>query len=74
LLQSYPEDEYKNFLAEARKISPHKDTTKDDPYFALSLSKNKCPIWSDETKFKDNQASIKILTTKELFEGLNNYT
>ena len=61
------EEEYKNFLSEANKLSPHKKGRKDDPYFALSLALNKAPIWSDEDAFKQ-QSKIKVFNTKELLE------
>jgi len=57
-------EEYQEFLTEAKKLSPH---DKDAPYFALSLSLNNCPIWSDEKAFKE-QSKIKIFSTKELLE------
>lgn len=65
-LDTVNESEYKEFLPEAGKISPHgKEETKDDPYFALSLFLNKTPIWSDEEAFK-NQSSVEIFTTNRL--------
>ncbi|MBI2499481.1 hypothetical protein HYV88_04535 [Candidatus Woesearchaeota archaeon] len=68
-IESFSEDMYTEFLAEASKISPHKDSTKDDSYFALALKLN-CPIWSDETAFKQ-QARIKVFNTKELLGLIN---
>lgn len=68
-LEIIPEQGYKSFLAEAKKLSPH-NNKKDDPYFALSLSLNKCPILSDEKAFK-NQSMIKVFSTKELLELLS---
>ena len=50
-IKTTKEEEYKEFLSEASKISPHGKVAKDDPYFALALSLN-CPIWSDENSFK----------------------
>lgn len=61
-----PKREYFKFLSEANKISPHKKGIKDDPYFALALSRN-YPIWSDENEFK-NQSKIKIFSTKDLLK------
>ena len=63
------EDEYEEFLSEANKISPHNNSTKDDPYFALALSYNS-PIWSDETAFKE-QSKVKVFSTKDLLKLLS---
>lgn len=63
-LGTVDESEYKEFLPEAGRISPHEDETKDDPYFALALSLN-MPIWSDEEAFK-KQSSVDIFTTSQL--------
>lgn len=63
-IESFPDNVYKEFLAEANKISPHAEGTNDDPYFALALALN-CPIWSDESAFKE-QDKVKVLNTKEL--------
>ena len=68
-IESISESTYKEFLSEANKISPHPDSTKDDPYFALSLAFNKCPIWSDEEAFKQ-QSKVKVFDTKKLIEEL----
>jgi len=65
---SFKEEEYKDLLAEANKISPHGEGTKDDPYFALALAFN-FPIWSDEAAFK-LQSRVKVFTTEELFKLL----
>ena len=62
------EKEYKDFMSEANKISPHGKQTKDDPYFALALTLNS-PIWSDEVAFKQ-QSKVKIFGTKKLAELL----
>ena len=51
-IDTFREEKYEEFLSEANKLSPHDEETKDDSYFALSLSKNKIPIWSDEIAFK----------------------
>lgn len=64
-LNTFEEKEYSKFLSEANKISPHPSDTKDDPYFALSLSLNKIPIWSDEEAFKQ-QSTIEIFSTEDL--------
>ena len=65
---TFKEEEYKEFLSEANKISPHSEQTKDDPYFALALA-FKFPIWSDEVAFKQ-QPEIKVFTTAELLKLL----
>jgi len=67
-VESFPEKVYKEFLSEANKISPHGEKTKDDPYFAMSLSLN-CAIWSDESAFKQ-QSRVKVFNTEELFKLL----
>ncbi len=63
-VESFPEEVYNGFLAEANKISPHAEEADDDPYFALALALNST-IWSDETGFKQ-QSQIKVFDTKEL--------
>lgn len=69
-LDTFEEKSYSLFLKEANMLSPHgKDSTKDDPYFALSLSINKCSIWSDEEGFK-LQSVIKIFSTEDLLKLL----
>jgi len=68
-IESFPESTYKEFLSDANKISPHPGSTKDDPYFALSLLFNKCPIWSDEEAFKQ-QSEVKIFSTENLLKML----
>ena len=65
-VETFPEEVYKEFLAEANKISPHAEKTDDDPYFALALALNSA-IWSDEAAFKQ-QSRIKVFNTKELSE------
>ena len=64
-LELINEDEYGEFLSEAKQLSPH---TKDDIYFASALSQN-CPIWSDEKAFRE-QSKVRIFTTKELLDSL----
>lgn len=63
---SFKKEEYKEFLAEANKISPHGEGTKDDPYFALALAFD-FQIWSDEAEFK-KQSKVKVFTTAELLK------
>ncbi len=65
-LKIFDDEEFKEFLIDAKDLSPHK---KDIEYFALSLLLNNCPIWSDEISFK-KQSKIKIFSTKELSEML----
>lgn len=66
-IKVFPESEYGKFLPEAHKISPH-DSAKDDPYFALALSKN-IPLWSDEKAFK-RQSKVKVYSTSELLKEI----
>ena len=63
-VEPFSEETYREFLAEANKISPHAEGTDDDPYFALALALNSS-IWSDEIAFK-RQSRIKVFNTKEL--------
>ncbi len=61
------EEEYKEFISEANKISPHdEEVSKDDSYFALALAFNSS-IWSDEEAFKE-QSKVKVFNTKELLD------
>lgn len=66
-IKVFPKTEYDKFLPEAHKISPH-DSAKDNPYFALALSK-RIPIWSDEKAFK-KQSKVKVYTTSELLKEI----
>ena len=59
------EQEYSQFLAEAKSISPDPD---DSDFFALALKLN-CPIWSEEKKLK-NQPKVKIYSTSDLLKEL----
>jgi len=70
-IELFPEEEYRKFLADANKLSPHGSIAKDDPYFALALAFN-CPIWSDEGAFKQ-QNKVKILSTRKLLELTGTY-
>ena len=57
---------FEAFLDEANKlISDPSDTE----YLALSLSMNKCPIWSNDPHFKE-QSIVQVFTTYELVEFL----
>lgn len=58
-----PEDFFKEFLHEAKEISPDMD---DVAYFALAL-KLGCAIWSNDKRLKQ-QRKVKIISTKELME------
>lgn len=53
--------EFYDCISYARKICPDKD---DALYFALALKFN-CPLWSNETRLK-NQKFIKVYSTQEL--------
>ena len=66
-VMSFSEEQYKIFLSEAERISPHE---KDIPYFALALSL-KIPIWSDEKLFK-KQLKVEIFSTSDLLKLLSN--
>jgi len=67
-VESIPEEEYRGFLSEANKISPHGEQDKDDPYFALALAFNSS-VWSDESEFKQ-QSRVRVFSTRELVELL----
>jgi predicted nucleic acid-binding protein len=56
-----PQEEYENYMEEAKNISPD---DKDTMYFALALKLN-CSVWSNDTRLKE-QDKITIYTTKEL--------
>ena len=60
------EDEFKGYLAEAKKLLP--EHPKDVPYLALAL-KLRCPIWSYEKRLR-SQDRVKVLTTGEIIELL----
>ncbi len=53
--------EFYDCMSYAKQICPD---TKDVLYFALALKLN-CPVWSNETKLK-NQKFIKVYSTQEL--------
>jgi predicted nucleic acid-binding protein len=57
------EEEYSEFLSEARKVSPDPN---DSDFFALALKLN-CPIWSEDKRLK-KQSRVKVLSTRELME------
>ncbi|MBS3093378.1 hypothetical protein J4456_02225 [Candidatus Pacearchaeota archaeon] len=60
----FPDKNFEEYIKESLSLAPHK---KDIEYFAISLSLNNCPIWSDEKAFK-NQSKIKIFSTEELLK------
>lgn len=60
-----PQEEYQEYIDEARKISPDE---KDSMYFALALQL-KSVIWSNDSKLKEQDA-VKIYSTSELLEAL----
>ena len=65
-IKPFPMPKYEKFLNEANKlISDHDDTE----YLALSLSMDKCPIWSNDPHFKE-QSLVKVFSTEELVEFL----
>lgn len=57
-----PLDEYKSFIPEAKRISPH---DKDIRFFALSLKLDHCPLWSEEKRLK-RQSEIEVFNRREL--------
>jgi len=59
-----PKNLFKEFESEAEQLIHNKDV----PIFALSL-KLKCPIWSNEPRFK-KQSKIDIFSSKEMIELL----
>lgn len=65
-VNAFSDEQFETFIKESIDLAPHK---KDLEYFALSLSLKNCPIWSDETSFKE-QSKIKIFSTKELLDLL----
>jgi len=61
-----PLPEYSEFLSKAKDICPDPN---DVDFFALAL-KLDCPIWSNDTKLKQ-QSVVKVLSTKELIRFLS---
>jgi predicted nucleic acid-binding protein len=59
---SVPREEFERFLRQANVLVLDKD---DTAYIALSLAKNKMPIWSNDPHFRV-QSVIKVFTTSEL--------
>lgn len=59
-------EQFERFLREANTLISDKDDTE---YVALSLAKNKTPIWSNDPHFKE-QSIIKVFTTSELVKHL----
>ena len=64
-IRFFKTDEFKDFLLEAKRISPDPD---DVEYLALALKLN-CPLWSEDKALK-KQDSLKVLTTSELLKLL----
>lgn len=58
-------EEIGGYMERAKEISPDPDDTQ---YFALAL-KYGCPIWSNDSKLKE-QSEVKILATRELLDIL----
>ena len=63
-IKSYTDESYTKYILEALSLAPH---SKDVSYFALSLSLNNCPIWSDEKSFL-KQTKVKVFSTKDLLK------
>ena len=63
---NFPLSEYEELLKEANSLISDPEDTE---YLALSLSLNKCPIWSNDPHFKE-QSKVQVFTTKELVELL----
>lgn len=62
-----PGSEFGSFIQQAKEVCPDPN---DAEYFALAL-KQGCPIWSNDKELK-NQKNIKIYSTQELLEPLDN--
>lgn len=60
-----PLKEFKEFVEDAREISPDKD---DVQYFALAL-KSGCAIWSNDKALK-RQSVVKVFSTEDLLKVL----
>lgn len=56
-------EEYEDEIKRAKEISPDPD---DVDFFALAL-KLDCPLWSNDSKLKE-QKIVKVLSTKDLSE------
>ena len=57
---------FEAFLGEANSLISDPDDTE---YLALSLSMDKCPIWSNDPHFKE-QSVVRVFTTEELVRFL----
>ncbi len=57
---------FEKFLKEASSLI---NDPEDTEYLALSLSLDKCPIWSNDPHFK-KQSLVRVFTTNELVEHL----
>jgi len=56
-------EEYEDEIKRAKEISPDPD---DVDFFALALKLN-CPLWSNDSKLKEQEV-VKVLSTKDLSE------
>ena len=63
-IHKVPENSFLGFISQATNISPDPD---DVAYIALAL-KLKCAIWSNDRRLRENQTSIKIYTTKDILD------
>ena len=61
LITIVPEEEFYEFLEQAKNISPDKN---DVEYFALALKLN-CPLWSNDKKLKE-QKVVPVYSTEDL--------
>lgn len=59
-------ESFRKFLKEAKSLIPDPDDTE---YLALSLSKNKIPIWSNDPHFKE-QSVVRVFKTGQLVKYL----
>lgn len=59
-------ESFNKFRKEAKSLVSDPDDTE---YFALSLSRNKIPIWSNDPHFKE-QSVVRVFKTGELIEYL----
>jgi len=64
--------EYREYLKPAVGICEKFDI-EDSPFIALALKYN-CPIWSNDSDLKNEQKTIKVLTTKEIIESIEKGT
>jgi len=60
--------EYREYLSSAVKICEKFDV-EDAPFVALALKYN-CPIWSNDEDLKKEQKIVKVLTTREIINSI----